>query len=36
MKSISSAVINEVNESLVKNEMEVLYFPTASEAREEV
>lgn len=36
MKSISSEVIQKALESLKKNEMEAIYFPTASEAQEEV
>jgi hypothetical protein len=36
MKSISSAIVQQVIESLRKNEMEALYFPTAREAQEEV
>jgi len=36
MKSVSSEIVQKVIESLKKNEMEALYFPTAREAREEV
>ena len=36
MKSISSEIIQKTLESLKKNEMETIFFPTAREAREEV
>jgi L-lactate utilization protein LutB len=36
MKSPSSEGIDKVLESLKKNEMEAVYFPTVAEAKEEV
>jgi hypothetical protein len=36
MKSISSEIIQKTLESLKKNEMETIFFPTVREAREEV
>ena len=36
MKNISSEIIQKAVESLKKNEMEALYFPTAQEAQREI
>jgi len=36
MKSVSSEAIGKVIESLKKNELEAVYFPTVAEAKEEV